>query len=145
MEIYCYNLLCNSAFVIRTHHDSRLVQVFEEGNFLWNDNMHHIALLVETHAFNREEEFGVQLTQSCCLTEYVIYDLVLNHLKGYHSCDKREGWLILLVQRLNFEEGAEWVLLLAFVELFVETKLFLLLENTVGEVERLSAVLRVCD
>ena len=107
--------------------------------------MHHIALFVETHAFNREEEFGVQLTQSCGLTEYVIYDLVLNHLKGYHSCDKREGWLVLLVQRLNFEERAEWVLLLTFVELFVETKLFLLLENTVGEVERLSAVLRVCD
>ena len=85
------------------------------------------------------------MAQNSGLAEDVINDLVLNHLKGDHSCNERKGRLVFLVQRLNFKEGAEWVLLLAFVELLVETKFFLFLEDTVGKVEGLATVLSICD
>ena len=80
-----------------------------------------------------------------CLTEDIINNFVLNHLEGDYPSDKRKGWLIFFIERLDFEQGAQWVLFLTFVELLIETELILLLEDAVGEVERLGAVLSVRD
>ena len=43
--------------------------------------MHHIVLLVEAHAFNRQQIRCVQVLQIGRLTEDVIDDVPLDHLK----------------------------------------------------------------
>lgn len=70
---------------------------------------------------------------------------MLHRFERYDTGNKRESWLVLLIQRLDLVQGAERVLLLTLVELLVQTELVLALENAVGEVERLGAILSVRD
>ena len=70
---------------------------------------------------------------------------MLHRFERYDAGDQRESWLVLLIQRLDLVEGAERILLLTLVELLVQTELVLALENAIGEVERLGAVLSIRD
>ena len=115
------------------------MEVLEERDLLRGDDVHHIALLIEAHTFDREQVFKVKLGQVRRLGEHVIDNLVLHALERNHTSDQGECRLVLLIQRLNLEQRAERVLLLSLVKLFVKAELVLLFEDTVGVVERLVA------
>ena len=134
------HLLCDGSFVVGAHHYTRLMQVLEKGDLLREYNMHHVALLVEAHALDRQEVGRVEVVEGRSFAKDVIDDLVLHHFEVDHPGDQRDGRLVLLVKRLDFEKGAEWVLLFALVELFVETELLLACEDAVGVIELLRAV-----
>ena len=102
---------------------------------------HHVPLLVEAHALNRQQVLRIEILQSSSLSEDVVDDLVLYLLfEVDHSSYEWVRRLILFVERLHLEERAEGVLLLALVELLVQAEFFLTCEDAVGKGERLSTV-----
>lgn len=116
------------------------MEVLVQGNLLREENVHHVAFLVEAHALDGQEARVVQVTERGRLSEDVVDDLMLHLLEVDDSGDQGKRGLVLLIKGLDFEERAQRILLLTFVELLVETELFLSGEDTIREVERLGAV-----
>ena len=129
------DVLCYRALVVRTHHNTRFVEVLIQGNLLWGEDVHYIAFLVEAHTFDGKQVGRIELAQCRRLAEHIIDNFVLHHFEGDDSSDQRESRLILLIERLHLEQRTERVLLLALVELFVKAELVLLFEDAVREAE----------
>jgi len=136
----CCDVSGDSELVISAHHDARLMQVLVQRDLLWHEDMHLVGLLTEAHAFDWKQILAAEILQICSLFKDIIDYLLLNHLEINDSGQQWESRLFLLIKCLDLVERTEWVLLLTFVELLVETKLFRLRKDRSREVERLGAV-----
>ena len=129
------DLLGNRELVIGAHLNTRLVEILVQRDFLREEDVHDVALLVKAHSLDLEQVWRIQIVQLCGLSEDIVDDLVLDAFEVDNAGDQRECWLILLVKRLDLEERSKGVLLLALVELFVQTELFLAGKDAVRERE----------